>query len=85
MNNRNLKTFQVDLAHTEIIGNALTKRNRKDVAFISESGIWEAPDAMQVAGYGAKAVLVGESLMRSGDVVSSLQSLQVALSSQVEA
>lgn len=85
VNNRNLKTFQVDLAHTEIIGNALTKRNRKDVAFISESGIWEAPDAMQVAGYGAKAVLVGESLMRSGDVVSSLQSLQVALSSQVEA
>lgn len=79
VNNRNLKTFELDLAHTETIGKALAKRGRKDVAFISESGIWEASDAEQVAVFGAKAVLVGESLMRSGDVVSSLQSLQVEL------
>lgn len=85
VNNRNLKTFEVDLAHTEIIGRALAKRERKDVAFISESGIWEASDAEQVASFGAKAVLVGESLMRSGDVVTSLHSLQVPLSSQVKA
>ena len=85
VNNRNLKTFEVDLAHTETIGKALVQRNRQDVAFISESGIWEDSDAKQVAEFGAKAVLVGESLMRSGKVIEALQSLQVTLSSQVEA
>ena len=44
---------------------------------ISESGIWNAADAIKVANYGASAVLVGESLMRSGDVQNALQSLQV--------
>ena len=44
---------------------------------ISESGIWNSIDAMKVASYGASAVLVGESLMRSGDVGNALQSLQV--------
>lgn len=79
VNNRNLKTFEVALTHTETIGQALVARGRQDVAFISESGIWDATDAAQVAGFGAKAVLVGESLMRSGDVVASLQNLQVEL------
>lgn len=79
VNNRNLKTFEVDLAHTETIGKLLTKFGREDVAFISESGIWESADAEQVASFGAKAVLVGESLMRSGNVIEALQSLQVEL------
>lgn len=75
-NNRNLKTFELDLKHTEEIAQHF---KRDDIAFISESGIWNTDDAARVAGYGAKAVLVGESLMRSGDVVADLQSLQVEL------
>ncbi|MGM9948872.1 MAG: indole-3-glycerol phosphate synthase TrpC [Lysinibacillus sp.] len=76
VNNRNLKTFDVDLKQTETIARAF---KRPDIAFISESGIWNAADAMLVAGYGAKGILVGEALMRSGDVATALPSLQVDL------
>ena len=76
VNNRNLKTFELDLKQTETIARAF---NRNDIAFISESGIWNEQDASLVASYGAKGVLVGESLMRSGNVVADLQSLQIEL------
>ncbi|WP_332651387.1 indole-3-glycerol phosphate synthase TrpC [Lysinibacillus sp. 54212] len=80
VNNRNLKTFEVDLKQTEKISSAL---NRSDIAFISESGIWNSDDASQVAGFGAKAVLVGESLMRSEHVAENLQALQVPIPMKV--
>ena len=76
VNNRNLKTFEVDLQHTKTIANALQSDH---VAFISESGIFTRDDAALVAGYGARAILVGESLMRSDNVEQSLRSLQVPL------
>ena len=76
VNNRHLKTFEVDLKHTETIANAL---KAEGVAFISESGIFTREDAQQVANYGARAALVGESLMRSDNVAASLKSLQVPL------
>ena len=76
VNNRNLKTFDVDLKQTETIARAF---NRPDIAFISESGIWNAADAALVASYGANGILVGEALMRSGDVANALPSLQVDL------
>lgn len=76
VNNRNLKTFELDLAHTEEIAKSV---NHPEIAFISESGIWNADDAARVASYGAMGVLVGESLMRSGEVEAALQSLQVPL------
>lgn len=77
VNNRNLKTFEVDLAQTEIIA---AKLENSDVAFISESGIWNAEDAKRVAKVGAKGVLVGESLMRSGEqVANNLRALQIPL------
>lgn len=79
VNNRNLKTFAVDLAQTEEIAKHF---KAEGVAFISESGIWNADDAMRVANAGAKGVLVGESLMRSGDVVSDLKSLQIDISAK---
>lgn len=77
VNNRNLKTFEVDLAHTETIAQQL---DRSDIVFISESGIGGANDAKRVAQAGAKAVLVGESLMRSENVIADLQALQIPLS-----
>lgn len=76
VNNRNLKTFELDLQQTADI---VKHFDRPDIAFISESGIWNEQDAARVAAYGAKGVLVGESLMRSGNVVQDLQSLQVEL------
>lgn len=76
VNNRNLKTFEVDLSKTAEIAQHFPSSS---IAFISESGIWHEEDAQFVANAGAKGVLVGESLMRSGDVKSSLQALQIDL------
>lgn len=75
VNNRDLRTFQVDLSRTAKIAAGFPFEEKR--VLISESGIWNATDASKVANYGASAVLVGESLMRSGDVQNALQSLQV--------
>lgn len=75
VNNRNLKTFEVDLAHTKTIASA---RNEMDQhVFISESGIQTIADAELVSKDGADAILVGETLMRAEDVESTLRSFQV--------
>lgn len=76
VNNRNLKTFIVDLAHTKAIGELIQPY---DVAFISESGIQSSEDAKLVASYNANAILVGETLMKSANVIDDLKSLQVPL------
>ena len=77
VNNRDLRTFTVDLKKTEEIAAIFPFEEER--VLISESGIWEPEDALFVAGTGASAVLVGESLMRSGEVAVALKSLQVAL------
>jgi indole-3-glycerol phosphate synthase len=63
INNRNLKTFQVDLATTE----TLAEEVPDDVLLVSESGIKSTADALRVLEAGANAVLIGEALMRAGD------------------
>lgn len=77
VNNRDLRTFTVDLKRTAEIA-ALFPFHEERV-LISESGIWEREDAQFVADAGARAILVGESLMRSGNVDETLSSLQVAV------
>lgn len=77
VNNRDLKTFEVDLAQTEKLAEKINAI--EGIAFISESGIWNAEDATRVAKAGARGILVGESLMRSGTVEDTLQSLKVEL------
>ncbi len=64
INNRNLKTFEVDLRTTERISEEVPD----DYVLVSESGIKTPQDASLVHSWGADAVLVGESLMRSQDV-----------------
>ncbi|WP_397538563.1 indole-3-glycerol phosphate synthase TrpC [Rummeliibacillus pycnus] len=75
INNRNLKTFEVDLQHTATIAQHFPFHENR--VLISESGIKTTDDAKFVAGLGASAILVGETLMRSGDIKETLQSLQV--------
>lgn len=75
INNRNLKTFEVDLRNTEKVAKSFPFHENR--VLISESGIKDSNDAKFVAGIGASAVLVGETLMRSGDIESTLHSLQV--------
>lgn len=81
VNNRDLKTFNLDLAQTEQLAERINAIS--DIAFISESGIWTQEDATRVANVGARGVLVGESLMRSGTVEETLKSFQVPLFEKV--
>lgn len=61
INNRNLKTFEIDLATTE----ALADEVPDEVLLVSESGIRTLSDAQRALDAGANAVLIGESLMRA--------------------
>ncbi|AFS77746.1 indole-3-glycerol phosphate synthase TrpC [Gottschalkia acidurici 9a] len=61
INNRNLKTFDVDLKHTE----KLIKLLPSDKIVISESGIKGYEDMEYLKYLGVKGVLVGETLMRN--------------------
>jgi indole-3-glycerol phosphate synthase len=69
INNRNLKTFQVDLATTE----ALAEEIPNDTVAVSESGIRTAEDVRRLRACGINAVLVGETLMRASNVPDKLR------------
>jgi indole-3-glycerol phosphate synthase len=73
VNNRNLKNFKVDLATTEKIS-ALLPAERRPL-LVAESGIHTRPDVQRVRRAGAQAILVGESLMRSGDIATQIETL----------
>ena len=62
VNNRDLKTFEVDLKTTE----RLAKMVPPTVVLVAESGIASAADVRRMGEAGAGAVLVGESLVRAG-------------------
>ena len=64
VNNRNLRTFETDLSITERLA-SLTPRN---ALLVTESGLYGPVDAARLERSGAKAMLVGESLMRQSDV-----------------
>lgn len=64
INNRNLKTFDVTLDTTRI----LSKRVPEDRQIVCESGLFTPEDLADMARYGARAFLIGESLMRQEDV-----------------
>jgi indole-3-glycerol phosphate synthase len=70
VNNRDLKTFKVDLATTERLAARLWARSRDPGAsplLVAESGIHGRADVGRLARCGAGAILVGESLMRESD------------------
>lgn len=71
INNRNLTTFEVDLRATEIISEEVPE----GVLLVSESGIKTNADARRVFGAGVNALLVGEALMRTGDVAGQVAAL----------
>jgi indole-3-glycerol phosphate synthase len=64
VNNRNLKTFQVDLGVTERLAGQLVGRSGEPRLLVAESGIHHRTDVERLAACGAQAILVGESLMR---------------------
>jgi len=74
VNNRNLATFQTDLAFSEQI----IPQMPQNVLAVSESGIHTPEDAARVRAAGARAILVGEALMKAEDPEKLLKELSEA-------
>jgi len=90
VNNRNLKNFKVDLATTEILAAKMEDGRLRMVKtsapssllnspsspiLVAESGIHTRADVKRLEKCGAKAILVGESLMRGGDIQTKVREL----------
>jgi indole-3-glycerol phosphate synthase len=71
INNRDLRTFVTRLEHTL----DLAPRVPSDCCLVSESGIRTRADVLRLQAAGVKAVLVGETLMRSADIGAALDTL----------
>jgi indole-3-glycerol phosphate synthase len=69
VNNRDLTTFKVDLATTERLAPKLfAARGAGERLLVTESGIHTRADVTRLTSCGARAILVGESLIRDGDI-----------------
>jgi indole-3-glycerol phosphate synthase len=69
VNSRNLKTFKVDLGTTEQLAARLrASRCNPPPLLVAESGIHTRADVERLAKCGARAILVGESLMKHADI-----------------
>jgi indole-3-glycerol phosphate synthase len=69
-----LKTFNVDLATTERLANRL-RNSDHDALLVAESGIHTRADVERLRSCDAGAILVGESLMRHGDIAAKIAEL----------
>ena len=82
VNNRDLKTFKVDLATTERLAAKLAHtpypRPQTPRLLVAESGIHTPADVARVAKCGAGAILVGESLVKHGDIQAKVKALLAA-------
>jgi len=72
VNNRNLKDFSIDTNNSAKLRALIPPQ----VLYISESGIKTRADVAVVKAMGADGVLIGEALMRSGDIAGTLAELR---------
>ncbi|RLN75198.1 hypothetical protein BBJ28_00010808 [Nothophytophthora sp. Chile5] len=79
VNNRDLRTFKLDLDTTVRIAESIRDRGftlgRDGVSLIALSGIRSHADVAKFERCGARGILVGEFLMKSGDVTSTVKDL----------
>lgn len=72
VNNRNLKTFEVDIGTTGKLADGMTP----GITIVSESGINTAADVEYLTSLGIDAALVGESLMRAESISAKMKELK---------
>lgn len=76
INNRNLEDFSVSLQTTQdLITNRQEKLTQRDILIVSESGLHTLDDLNTVKTAGAKAVLIGESLVKQDDLAQAIANL----------
>lgn len=76
INNRNLENFTVDIKTTQsLIAQRREQLTEKEITIVSESGLYEFADLSVVVEAGARAVLVGESLVKQTDIEQAVRSL----------
>ncbi len=73
VNQRDLKTFEVDEQRAVRVANKIPR----DILKIAESGVKTKSDALQLRQVGFHAILVGESLVTSDNIVNKLKELRV--------
>lgn len=73
INNRDLNTFETDMATTEHLRPLIPK----DKIVVSESGIKDKTDMEKLRWWGVNAALIGESLMASPDIAAKMRELRV--------
>lgn len=76
INNRDLKTFHVDLEITNELASMVIDQ---DTIIVSESGIRTREDVEKAADAGANVILVGETLMRSTDLEATFAELRIPI------
>ena len=74
INNRDLKSFEVNLENTEKLGPLVKKAG---ALLVSESGMKTMDDIVRAAAAGADGVLIGETFMTSGDLIKTFQTFFV--------
>jgi len=72
INNRDLRTFHVDLATTVRLAEFVEDKQ----ILVAESGIREKSDVQRMAAAGVRTLLIGETLMRSGDIGGTMANLK---------
>ena len=76
INNRNLEDFTLDLKTTQqLLAQRQQQLQSLDITVVSESGLYTPADLSFVAEAGARAVLIGESLVKQSDVEQAVRSL----------
>ena len=76
INNRNLEDFTLDLGTTQqLLAQRQQKLQSLDITVVSESGLYTPADLSFVAEAGARAVLIGESLVKQSDVEQAVRTL----------